>query len=91
MSNDQRFGIIRYNNNPGSIAGYVVYSEIEQRESDETDYNRIIGYEWEEEDIGSWMGTRRVQRPIYAKKIVRVCTWIAIPECNVQAWESQYD
>jgi len=85
MSN---YGIIRYNNNPGSVPGYVVYSETEQREV--TDYSNIIGYDWIEEDIGSWQGPRRIQQPIYGTKIVRYTTWIAIPQANVNAWESQY-
>jgi len=87
--NMSNFGIIRYNSNPGTVPGYAVYRETEQKVV--TDYNKIIGYDWEEEDIGSWMGVRRVQRPIYAEKIVLHHTWFAIPEANVKAWEAQFD
>jgi hypothetical protein len=75
----EQSGIIRYDYNPGIIPGYIIYTETEELEI--TDYSTIIGYQCDE-DIGIWMGLRRIRRPIYETKLVLTQTWIAIPEEN---------
>ena len=76
--------------NPGNVPGHIVLKKsspvFEER-------SVIVGYEWVENDIGSWMGPQRIQVPIYETQ--RVCvgrkeTWDVYTEDEFKKFEALY-
>jgi hypothetical protein len=76
---------------PGHVDGHIVMKKhvpiFENREVH-------VGYEWVENDIGSWMGPQRVQVPKYETQRVLVghnISWEVYTPAEYERFAAQYE
>jgi hypothetical protein len=76
---------------PGHVEGHIVMKKhtpiFEDREVQ-------VGYEWVENDIGSWMGPQRIQVPKYETQRVLVghsVSWVVYTPDEYNRFAAQYE
>ena len=66
-SSSQKVKMYTVNYDPGHIPGHVVLKSVKPVTKQ---VQVIVGYTWEEHDIGDWHGVHRVQVPVYETQTV---------------------
>ncbi len=76
---------------PGHIQGHIVLKKASPFYNEHTEF---IGFEWEEEDIGSHMGPRRIQVPMYKKEyeyIGHKITWQVLTSTEYEKFAKRFN
>lgn len=81
----QQFALPKLDYDPGHIDGHIVLKSsspcFEERDI-------VVGYVWEEEDFGGYMGPRRIQVPVFEKQNVFIGYKYSWQVCSQSEYES---
>ena len=90
MQSSQSVKMYTLDYNPGVVPGHVVL----KKNSPIIEYRQVEdGYEWVENDIGSWVGPQRIQVPKYKTEQVVVgykVSWIVYTEDEFKKFQQSF-